>query len=153
MYYLEVNGNFYRAERLSAYHSGNNQPLGEGKLIGELDITPEFATIPEMDEVAEPIPMLHGVNIQEEVDKFVLTALFPRGTLALWVVEGFNGDNHAYYINTAANPNAAMCSAAYLEADADVNKFSLSKRGLNGKYELKVIIDDKKYTTGIVFYA
>ncbi len=151
MYYLEVNGNFYRAERITPYHNGDNQPLGEGKIIGELDITPEFGTIPEVDDVNDAIPLEHLINIQQEVDKLVLTGLFPRGSLAMWVLEGKNGDDHGYYINTSANKNAAMCSAAYLEADAEVTKFSLSKRGLSGKYEIKVIINDKKYSTGIIF--
>ncbi len=151
MYFIEVPGNFYRAERLSLYHNKENAPLGDGKLIGELDITPAFGTIPEVQEVMEIVPVKYAVDVVQEEDKFVLTASFPRGSLAMWVVEGSKGDTHGYYMNTAVNKFLAMCSAAYLEADADVNKFSLSKRGLSGKYELKVIIDDKKYLTGITF--
>lgn len=153
MFYIEVPGNFYRAERLSIYHDGNNQPLGEGKLVGELDITPPFSTIPEAEEVIEKIPAKYQADIIEEEDKLVLTAKFPRGSLAMWVIEGSSGDTFAYYISTALHPRLAMCSAAYLEADADVKRFSLSKRGLSGKYEIKVIIDDKKYQTGISFFC
>ncbi len=153
MYYIEVDGNFYRAERLPIYHSGNNQPLGEGKLIGELDITPEFGTIPDVQDVDEACPLSLTLGIQEEVDKLVLSGSFPRGSLAMWVLEGSKGDNHGYYINTAANEYFAMCSAAYLESNAEMRRFSLSKRGLSGRYTLKVIIDDKKYHTGISFFA
>ncbi len=150
-YFLEAEGNFYRAERLAIYHNGNNLPLGAGDLLGDLDITPEFGTIPEVTEVFEKPALSYGIDILEEEDKLVLTGLFPRGSLAMWVIEGNKGDNHGYYINTAANPGLAMCSAAYLEKDADVNKFNLSKLGLSGKYEIKLVLDDKKFQTGVSF--
>ncbi len=154
MYYLEVPGNFYRAERLSIYHEGNNLPVGvDGQLIGELDITPEFGTIPEIAEVDEPCPLKLAIDIVEEEDKFVLAGSFPRGSLAMWVIENVNNSEevHAYYINTAGNEFFAMCSAAYLSSNAEIRRLSLSKRGFNGKFEIKVIVDDKKYSTGIVF--
>ncbi len=148
-YYLETEGNFYRAERLPIYHAGENLTLGAGELIGELDITPEFGTIPDVEEVMQVAPLSYEIDIIEEEDKLVLAGVFPRGSLAMWVIEG--KENHAYYINTAATNFLAMCSAAYVEAKAETKRFSLSKRGLSGKYEIKVILDDKKYQTGISF--
>ncbi len=153
MYYLEVTGNFYRAERLSLYHAGDNLQLEtKGKLAGELDITPEFGTVPDIEESTEACPLSLEINIVEEEDKFVLTGVFPRGSLAMWVLENSN-EAHAYYINTAAHSFLAMCSGAYLDSNAETRRFSLSKRGLSGKFEIKVIIDDKKYSTGICFFA
>ncbi len=153
MYYIEVTGNFYRAERLPLYHKGDNIQLeNKGKLVGELDITPEFGTIPDLDEVCEPCPLSYAIDIVEEEDKLVLTGVFPRGSLAMWVIEN-SDEAHAYYINTAAHSFLAMCSGAYLDSNAETRRFSLSKRGLSGKFEIKVIIDDKKYSSGISFYA
>ncbi len=154
MYYLEVTGNnFYRAERLSAYHAGNNQPLGEGKLLGELDITPEFGTIPEVEEVNQLIPIEMQLNIVEEEDKFVLTGEFERGSLAMYVIDGGEGNKHGYYINTAATNYLAMCSGAFLEKSVNNVKYSLSKRGFKaGVYDIKVVYNDKMYQTGIRFF-
>ncbi len=153
MYYLEVNGNFYRAERLALYHNANNLPIGtKGQLIGELDITPEFGTVPQIDEVDEACPLSLKVEIIEEEDKFVLGGTFPRGSLAMWVIEN-DKESHGYYINTAAQEFFAMCSGAYLDSNAEARRLSLSKRGLSGKFEIKLIVDDKKYSTGIVFKA
>ncbi len=149
-FFMETDGQFYRAERLCVYHDQDNLKLGESKLLGQLDITPTFDTIPDVEEVMDVVPLLHKLEIAEEEDKFVLTALFERGSLAMYVFEG--PENHAYYINTAASDYLAMCSGAFLEVDDRIVKHSVSKRGMKGKYEIKVIVDDKKYQTGVSVY-
>ncbi len=149
-YFIETDGNFYRAERLSIYHDQDNLKLGEGKLLGQLDITPTFDTIPEVEEVMEVVPLFHQLVVAEEEDKLVLTGLFERGSLVMYTFEG--PEDHGYYINTAAVNHLAMCSGAFLEKDDRVIKHSVSKIGLKGKYEIKIIINDKKYQTGVVVF-
>ncbi len=39
LYQMETEGNFYRAEKLPIYHGGDNLVLGDGKLIGSLEVT------------------------------------------------------------------------------------------------------------------
>ncbi len=152
-YYLQVTGNFYRAERLSLYHDGENLPVGAGVILGELDVTPTFDTIPDVEELMEVVPMDIELNIAEEIDKVVLTATFERGSMVMYVLEGSKGDTHGYYINTAAVRFLAMCSGAFLEKKAETQKFNISKLGLSGKYDIKVIINDKKYQTGISIFC
>ena len=41
---LEVNGNFYRAEKLKLYSDGINLELGEGKILGSMRVTAEMDT-------------------------------------------------------------------------------------------------------------
>ena len=150
-YFLEAEGNFYRAERLSPYHNSKNLVFGDGKLVGELDITPTFDTIPDVEEVMQVAPIENQIIVLEEEDKMVIHGTFERGTMVLYVLEG--KDKHAYFINTAAVNHLAMCSGAFLEKDERTIKHSISKRGLSGKYELKVIIDDKKYQTGVSIFC
>ena len=150
-YFLEAEGNFYRAERLSPYHDKKNLVLGDGKLIGDLDVTPTFDTIPDVEEVMQVTPIENQIVVSEEEDKMVVTGTFERGTMVLYVLEG--KDKHAYFINTAAVNHLAMCSGAFLEKDERTIKHSISKRGLSGKYELKVIIDEKKYQTGVSIFC
>ena len=42
-----------------------------------------------------------------------------------------------------------MCSGAYLENDERTIKKNISKRGLSGVYEIKVLIEGKIWKTGI----
>ncbi len=151
MYELEVSGNFYRAEKLSPYHEGDNAVMGAGKLLGDLDVTPTFDVIPDVDEVMELIPVAREFSIAEEEDKMIIQGLYERGSLVMIVLEG--KENHGYFINTAASYHLAMCSGAFLEQDDRVVKLSVSKIGLQGKYDIKVIIDDKKYQTGVSIFC
>jgi len=151
MYYLEVNGQFYRAERLSPYHDEQNLVLGDGEFLGELDITPTFDTIPDVEECMQLVPIAHQIKINEEEDKLVIQGTYERGTMVMYILEG--PESHAYFINTAAVNHLAMCSGAFLEKDERVIKFNISKRGLSGKYEIKIIINDKKYQTGVSIFC
>ena len=73
---------------------------------------------------------------------------FERGSLAMLLRD--NGEEKkAYYINTTAVPYLAMCSGAFLEDDDREIKMNVSKRGLKGKNEVKLVIDDAIYDTGV----
>ena len=42
-----------------------------------------------------------------------------------------------------------MCCGTFLDSDERNTKTSVNKTGLKGTYDVRVIIDDKKYETGI----
>ena len=71
LYQLETEGNFYRAEKLPLYHDGDNLVLGAGQLIGSLEVTEEFDTVPEVQELAELPDSFHNIHIEEDEDRFV----------------------------------------------------------------------------------
>ena len=148
LYELEVEGNFYRAEKLPAYHDGENSAFGQGKLVGQLDVTPTFDTIPDVEEVEELVDSERQVRIEEDEDRLVFHGLFERGSLAMVVLESA-GESRGYFLNTAAVHHLAMCSGAFLEKDDRMLKLNISKNGLSGTYAVKVIVDDKKYQTGV----
>lgn len=148
MYFMEVDGNFYRAEKLQPYHEGDNAVTGEGQLLGSLNITPTFDTIPDLPESDKAIDSWHKINIEEEDDRFVFHGRFERGSLAMLLLD--NGEEQrGYYINTTAVPYLAMCSGAFLEEDDRNIKMNVSKRGIKGKNKIKVLVDDAIYDTGV----
>ncbi len=151
LYELKVDGNFYRAEKLKLYCDGINLELGEGKILGYLYETSEMDTeIP-----AEPAGMLPeecGARIVDEFDKFTLFSRFVKGDLVMLVLE--QGDEkHQYYISTTATPNKAMCCGSFLDADDRNIRYGVTKTGLQGAYDVKIIINDKIYETGIKIEA
>ncbi|WP_320007667.1 aryl-sulfate sulfotransferase [Maridesulfovibrio sp.] len=152
MYELDVEGNFYRAEKLSPYHDGENLVFGEGKLVGNLDVTPTFDTIPELEEVDKLISSEREIVIEEDEDRLVFHGMFEHGSLAMVILDGEN-DRRGYYLNTAAVNHLAMCSGAFLEKDDRQLKMNISKNGLSGKYNIKVLYNDSIFQTGVTIYC
>jgi arylsulfate sulfotransferase len=149
LYEMEAEGNFYRAEKLPIYHDGDNLTFGPGQLLGNLDVTPEFDTVPDVEEVAEQPDSWHNIIIEEDEDRLVFHGKFERGTLVMLCLEG-PVSSHNYYINTSAVWHLAMCSGAFLEDDDRDLKLNISKNGLSrGKLAVKLIINEKKYDTGV----
>ena len=148
LYQLETEGNFYRAEKLQLYHEGANIELGAGKLLGELEVTAEFGTVPDAEEMLELPSSFHQIRIEEDEDRFVFYGRFEKGTLAMILLEN-EQESHNYYVNTSKSNFLAMCSGAYLEEDDRDVKMHISKKGLKGIFKIKLIINDKKYQTGV----
>ena len=145
---LEVNGNFYRAEKLHLYHDGDNLPLGDGVELGQMGVTKEFETLIEMESCGEEIPYIYESAIQEESDRFTFKATFESGQLVMLMLE--QGDEvHGYYISTAKSAFAALCCGTFIEKDARKVSCAVNKAGLKGTYDVRVIVDDKKFETGI----
>ena len=145
---LEVEGNFYRAEKLHLYHDQDNLPLGEGKRLGEMGRTKEFDTVIPMDSCGEELPHIYEASIEEEDDRFTFKATFESGQLVMLTME--QGEEvHPYFISTAKSPFAALCCGTFIEKDARKVKLSVNKAGLAGTYDVRVIVDDKKFETGI----
>jgi arylsulfate sulfotransferase len=152
LYEMHTQGNFYRAEKLPIYHNGDNAPFGEGKLLGRLDVTPTFDTVPDAKQINAQPDSWHNIRIEEDEDRLVFHGRFERGTLAMLCLENPKKSHH-YFINTAAVRHLAMCSGAFLEDDDREVKLNISKEGLEGKYALKLIINDNKYDLGVSVYT
>ena len=73
---------------------------------------------------------------------------FEKGTLAMLCLEK-EGESHNYFLNTSATWHLAMCSGAFLEKDERDIKIHISKLGLHGVFKVKLIVNDKKYQTGV----
>ncbi len=145
---MKIDGNFFRAEKLPLYHDGDNMPLGEGKRVGEMGVTPEFDTLIPMESCGELLPYCYEAAIMEEEDRFVFRAIFEGGQLVMLMLE--NGEEeHGYFISTAKNKFNALCSGTFIEKDPRSIALSVNKAGLKGTYHVRVIVDDKKYETGI----
>ena len=145
---LEVEGNFYRAEKLPLYHDQDNLPLGEGVRLGHMGVTKEFDTLIPMEPCGEEIPHIYETAVEEEDDRFTFRATFESGQLVMLMLEK-DGEEHGYYISTAKTKFAALCCGTFIEKDARKVSLSVNKAGLKGTYDLRVIVDDKKYDTGI----
>ena len=145
---LEVAGNFYRAEKLPLYHGGNNLPLGEGATVGSMGVTKEFDTQIDMEPCGEELSYRYEASVTEEADRFTFDATFEAGQLVMLMLEQ-GEEKHAYYISTAKTNYKALCVGTFIEKDPRKVKLSVNKAGMKGTYDLRIIVDDKKYETGL----
>ncbi|MCF0114691.1 MAG: aryl-sulfate sulfotransferase, partial [Erysipelotrichaceae bacterium] len=150
---LEVEGNFYRAEKLSLYHDGDNLPMGEPERLGSMGVTKESDTSIPMETSGEDLPYIYEAQLIEEADRINFKATFESGQLVLMCLEK-EGEEHQYFISTARSPFAALCCGTFIEKDARKVTMSVNKAGLSGTYDLRVIVGEndgsiKKYETGL----
>ncbi len=105
-----------------------------------------------MDAIRDILPKVEDAEfkslLEDEFDKFTFFSRFVKGDLVLMQLE--KGDEvHRYYIPTTATPNKAMCCGSFIDSDDRNIRFGVTKAGLKGTYDVKVIINDKKYDTGV----
>ena len=145
---LKIEGNFYRAEKLTLYHEQENLPLGKGVRVGEMGVTPEFDTLIPMETCGELLPYRYEAELIEEEDRFTFKAIFEGGQLVMLMLEQ-GEEEHGYFISTSKNKFTALCCGTFIEKDPRNITLSVNKKGLSGNYHVRVIVDDKKYDTGI----
>ena len=113
-----------------------------------MGVTREFDTEVPAESEGTLLPDSCSAKLVEEEDRFTLYSRFEKGQLVMLLLE--KGDEvHRYYISTASAPHKAMCCGTFLESDERNTKTNVNKAGLSGTYDVRVIIDDKKYETGV----
>lgn len=145
---LHTSGNYYRAEKMKLYVEGDNLELGQGDQLGHMGVTREFDTEVPAEVTGELLPDSCCARLMDENDCFTLYSRFEKGQLVMLLLER-EGECHRYFISTAATPHKAMCCGTFLESDERNTKTTVNKAGLSGSYDVKIIIDDKKYETGV----
>ncbi len=146
MYEMQIPANYYRAEKLPLYCEADKLTFGKGELLGSLGITEEFDTIPEVED-GGLIPDNYKLKMAQEIDRLVIKGTFEKGQLAMLLFEGKT--NHAYFVPTTKRPFLAMCVGTFLESDDRAVEFPVSFENLSGTFKVSMIIDDKKYSTGV----
>jgi arylsulfate sulfotransferase len=152
---LKVHGNFYRAEKLKLYTDCINLELGKGQVLGAMGVTKEDETLIPMDPSGEMLPDSCEASLVEEIDRFTFHSTFKKGQLVLLMLEQ-GEEAHQYFISTSKTDFKAMCVGTFLdesslseEALKRNTKTAINKAGLSGTYDIRVVIDDKKYETGM----
>ena len=64
------------------------------------------------------------------------------------LLEGEN-DTHRYFSSTKAVSHLAMCCGTFMDSDERNTRTFVNKAGLTGTFDVRVIVDDRKYETGI----
>ena len=113
-----------------------------------MGVTPEFDTLIPMEPCGELLPYRYEAHLTEEEDRFVFKAIFEGGQLVMLMLEK-EGEEHGYFISTSKNKFTALCCGTFIEKDPRNITLNVNKAGLSGTYDVRLIVDDKKYETGI----
>lgn len=149
---LHVPGNYYRGEKLKLYSDGINLELGKGQILGQMGVTLEMDTEVPADSQGAMLPESCSARVEDEIDRFTFFSRFEKGQLVILQLE--KGEEiHRYFISTTAVPFLAMCCGTFLDSDDRNTRTNINKAGLEGDYDLRVIIDDQKYETGIKIHC
>lgn len=146
VYEMHLPSNHYRAEKLKLYAPEDVLIFGKGELLGGFGVTEEFTTIPPT-EPGGMVPAQYNVRIGLEEDRLIFKAAFEKGQLVMLLLEGET--THSYFIPTTKRPFLAMCVGTFQESDDRAVEVPISREGLSGEFKISLIIDDKKYDTGV----
>ena len=151
VYELQVPSNAFRAEKIPFYYAGETMETGEGKLLGELSITPEVDTEIPAKDTKEMVPDHYGLSVTEEEDRILINATYQKGELAMILLWGENNEVHRYYVNTSSNNKnfEAMCVGTFIKEDPRNVDVFINKNGLQGEFFIKLLTEDVIYDTGI----
>lgn len=150
---LKVNSNYYRANKFTLYaKDGNNLSLGKGQLLGSLGETPQMDYDIPAEDTGEMLPAKHEAHITDEVDMFTFESKFEKGQLVMLLLES-DQETRRYFISTSKGKRGAMCTGTFLPDDDRDTRTIVTKEGLHGEYQVKLIIDGMKYDTGITIRA
>lgn len=153
VYELQVPANCYRAEKLPLYYANEAAELGEGKYLGQLIETKKSKMKVKAQESGELIPAHYEASIVEEEDRITFNGIFESGELAQLVLVDEAGEMNRYPISTVAQNFQAMCVGTFQKADPRNVDVFINKAGLSGKYQVKLIAEEKLYETGVVIEA
>lgn len=146
-YELRLPASYFRAKKLALYSDEETLVFGRGRQLGCLGVTEEFETEPPADEGGE-VPDALGIEIREESDRFIFHGRFENGQIVMVVLE--NGEErHKYYVPTTKHAFSSICVGTFIEHDERIVNFPVNKENLAGTYMVKVLVDDRIYSTGI----
>jgi len=153
MYELQVPANCYRAEKLPLYYANETAELGEGKILGNLIETQTTKMKIKAQETDQLVPDHYEASIIEEEDRMTFNAIFETGEMAQLVLVDEAGEVRRYPITTVAQSFQAMCVGTFQKADPRNVDVFINKTGLAGKYQVKLIAEEKLYETGVTISA
>ena len=151
---LHVPANCYRAEKLPLYYAGETIELGKGQYLGGIIETPVTKMKVKAEETGALLPAEFKAKVVEEDDRVLVNGFFEENSIAqVLLVQG--DEVRRYKVDTAPMNFLAMCVGTFQKADSrEVDTF-ISKTGLSGEYQIKVLAqvgedEYKVYETGVV---
>ncbi len=151
---IKFNTNNYRVEKMSLYADNENYTNEKAVRLGSLGVTHVTKETLGLNLTSQSIDEDYeskNITLTEEIDRFVFTGKFKRGTKVNLVL--YHDLKYTYYnVPVSKKPYTALCVDIFTEKEQEegitVTKY-INKEGLkSGQYQFLVEIDGKMYNTG-----
>lgn len=149
LFEIHVPASYYRAKKLSLYTQNEDAHFVDGKLLGEMMVTPETRMKIKVNVTDEIVPEKYELVIVEQKDRIFFNALFETGEMVQVLLTDQNGTIHRYTYNTVPERVVSMCVGTFKKADPRNVDLNINKIGLQGTFDIQIIIGQKLYNTGV----
>lgn len=146
VYRMEIKGYLYQAIRVSIYENTVNYSPIDGIVVGaQLETLEYTGSIDKKMNLFDTVPLDYNLVFNKEFDRFVIQGTFDQNQLVYLVLENSYGSKE-YLIPINTDVFSAICFDDCHDEQLDIT-FFVNEEGMNGKYNIFIIIDGKKYNT------
>ncbi len=146
VYRMEIEDNLYQALRISIYENTVNYSPIDGIIVGAQLETLEFTgSINTKINIFDTVPLDYNLTFDKEFDRLVIQGTFDQSQSIYLVLENSYGSKE-YLIPVNNDVFSAICFDECHDGKLDIT-FFVNEEGVNGKYNVFIIIDGKKYNT------
>lgn len=152
MYEMQIPGAYYRAKKMKLYCKEDRLTYGKGQLLGSLGATQEVrAKLPGKSYGI--LPEKFKGHIIDEEDRLKFSGVFESGTYCLLALTGADGSEHKYLIPAVEEIDELTLCVGTFQLKMAESSIMISKEGLSGQYEVKIMVENSLYNTGITINA
>lgn len=144
---LTVSGNYYRGKKYPVYFKGDNLLLEDGSIVGSLSVNNQSRELMTETKDMGIIPEQHMLHIIENRDMIQIKGCFEKEDCVKIILEGDKEER--VYDMESLGPMATFTGKPYLPLNPKNRSIGVNKNGLSGKYDIYILINDKKYTTEV----
>lgn len=145
---LELNRNYYRAEKMKLYDAGEQLVIGPSKALGTLGITKQYDGEICSEKTGKLLPETYDASLLEQEDRILFEVNLQEGQQALLLLEQ-DGRTLKYDMPTSKQALGATCAGDFIHPHLRNTALTVTKCGLMGNYDVRVMLDGKIYETGI----
>ena len=145
-YRLELDGNFYRALRVEPYNERTRFSIGEPKVLGTQEVSPQFeGELERRITIFRTVPIKHELNIIKHSDRLEVEGVFDRYD-KIYLVLRNETEELIYHIPTSRTAYTAMCTAIF-QGDERVLTYYINEQNVAGSYSIYLSVNGHTYNT------
>ena len=145
---LVLNRNYYRAKKMKIYTENEKLLIGPSKELGSLGVTKTSTIVADAVQTETSLPREYDAGLLEQEDRILFEINLKENQLALLLLEK-NDQIFKYHMPTAPRVLNSTCAGDFIHPHLRNTALTVTKCGLMGDYDVKVLLDDTIYDMGI----
>lgn len=139
--------NTYQMERVAVQADEDRHQWGKGVKVGEFAPTEEFPV--DFPETTGFMPESYHLSFGYDGERLFIRADFLTAEMVMLKLEGTQ-DTHTFYIQSTRRPFYTMCPVTWRPGNGRPVEWPITVKDFDDCYQLKVMINENVYETGLV---